>query len=68
VNKSIPFASGGVGIAAIQLAKNIDAEIFATAGNEAKKEYLLNSFSLDTDHIINSRGPLFLGGNLAASQ
>lgn len=34
-------ASGGVGLAALQLARNIGARIFATAGNEEKRERVL---------------------------
>lgn len=36
----IHAASGGVGLAAVQLAQRAGAEIFATAGSEAKREYL----------------------------
>ena len=48
----IHAASGGVGIAAIQIARQLGAEIFATAGNPRKREYLK---SLGIEHVLDSR-------------
>ncbi|MCR9142861.1 MAG: SDR family NAD(P)-dependent oxidoreductase [bacterium] len=48
----IHSAAGGVGLAAIQLAKLAGAEIYATCSTEEKKEYLK---SLGVKHIFNSR-------------
>jgi len=48
----IHTASGGVGLAAIQLAQYIGAEVFATAGSHEKREFLL---SLGVRHVSNSR-------------
>ena len=48
----IHAGAGGVGLAAIQICKHIGAEIFATAGNDEKREYLK---SLGVDHVMNSR-------------
>ena len=48
----IHAASGGVGLAAIQLAKKADAEIFATAGNDKKRDFLR---SLGIQHVMDSR-------------
>ncbi|WP_170319936.1 type I polyketide synthase [Polyangium spumosum] len=48
----IHAGAGGVGLAAIQYAKYIGAEIFATAGSEAKREYLR---SLGVVHVLDSR-------------
>ncbi|MBF0527849.1 MAG: type I polyketide synthase [Deltaproteobacteria bacterium] len=45
-------AAGGVGNAAIQVAKWCGAEIFATAGSEEKEDFLR---LLGVDHILNSR-------------
>lgn len=45
-------ATGGVGLAAIQVARQIGAEIFATAGSEEKRDYLR---SLDIEHVMDSR-------------
>jgi NADPH:quinone reductase-like Zn-dependent oxidoreductase len=48
----IHAAAGGVGLAAIQLAKQVGAEIFATAGTDGKREMLR---SLGVRHIMDSR-------------
>ena len=48
----IHSATGGLGLAAIQIAKWKGAEIFATAGTEEKREYLR---SLGIQHVMNSR-------------
>lgn len=45
-------ATGGVGLAAIQWAKHVGAEIFATAGSEEKRQHLKN---LGVDHVYDSR-------------
>ncbi|MBX7116111.1 MAG: SDR family NAD(P)-dependent oxidoreductase, partial [Myxococcaceae bacterium] len=44
--------AGGVGLAAIQIAQAIGAEIFATAGTPAKRAYVK---SLGVHHVLNSR-------------
>jgi len=48
----IHSATGGVGLAAIQIARLFGAEIFATAGNQAKREFLKN---LGVPHVFDSR-------------
>ena len=48
----IHAASGGVGLAAIQIARQVGAEIFATAGSPRKREYLQ---SLGIEHVMDSR-------------
>jgi NADPH:quinone reductase-like Zn-dependent oxidoreductase len=45
-------AAGGVGIAAIQVAKWLGAEIYATAGSDEKRDFLR---LLGVDHIFDSR-------------
>lgn len=52
----IHSASGGTGLAAIQYARLIGAEIFATAGNEDKRAFLR---SLGIEHVFDSRTPKF---------
>lgn len=52
----IHAATGGVGLAAIKLAKKAQAIIFATAGNDEKRDYLK---SLGITHIYDSRSTLF---------
>lgn len=48
----IHAAAGGVGLAAIQIAHNAKAEIFATAGSPEKRAYLK---SLGIAHVFDSR-------------
>ncbi|MCX6968771.1 MAG: SDR family NAD(P)-dependent oxidoreductase [Verrucomicrobia bacterium] len=48
----IHAAAGGVGIAAIQIAKLAGAEIFATAGNDMKRDLVR---SLGAAHVMDSR-------------
>ncbi len=50
-------ATGGVGLAAIQWAKHVGAEIFATAGSEEKRAYLR---SLGIQHVYDSRSLEFV--------
>lgn len=52
----IHCAAGGVGIAAIQVAKWLGAEIFVTAGSDAKRDFLR---LLGVDHIFDSRSLAF---------
>ena len=49
----IHAAAGGVGMAAVQLARHIGAEVFATAS--PAKWPVLHAMGLDDDHIANSR-------------
>ncbi len=46
-------ASGGVGGAALQLARQIGAEVFATAA--PSKRYVLDAYGLDDAHVASSR-------------
>jgi acyl transferase domain-containing protein/NADPH:quinone reductase-like Zn-dependent oxidoreductase/SAM-dependent methyltransferase/acyl carrier protein len=48
----IHAAAGGVGLAAVQIAKKAGAIIFGTAGNERKRRWLK---SLGVDHVLDSR-------------
>ncbi|MDZ7335183.1 MAG: SDR family NAD(P)-dependent oxidoreductase [candidate division KSB1 bacterium] len=61
----IHTATGGVGLAAIQLAKNIGAEIFTTAGNSQKREFLK---SLGIEHVMDSRSLSFADEILKVTQ
>ncbi|KAJ5965134.1 uncharacterized protein N7479_005010 [Penicillium vulpinum] len=56
----IHSACGGVGIATIQLAQMIGAEIYATVGNEEKVKYLMETFGLPRNRIFNSRNTSFV--------
>ncbi len=48
----IHAATGGVGMAAVQLARRTGAEVFGTAGNPEKRKLLA---SLGVQHVFNSR-------------
>ena len=48
----IHAGAGGVGLAAIQIAQHLGAEIFATAGSESKRDFLR---SLGVRHVMDSR-------------
>ncbi|MCJ1246453.1 hypothetical protein MMC30_003660 [Trapelia coarctata] len=63
----IHSAAGGLGIAAIQIAQLIGAEIFATVGTDEKRDFLIKKFGLREDHIFNSRDSSFLPAILAAT-
>ncbi len=52
----IHAGAGGVGLAAIQIAQQIGAEVFATAGSDAKREILR---SLGVKHVYSSRSTAF---------
>lgn len=58
-------AAGGVGMAAIQIARNAGAEIFATAGSAAKRDVVR---LLGADHVLDSRTLDFAGEILARTQ
>ncbi|EKD12633.1 beta-ketoacyl synthase domain-containing protein [Drepanopeziza brunnea f. sp. 'multigermtubi' MB_m1] len=55
----IHAAAGGVGQAAIILCQMIGAEIFATVGSVAKKEFLMSEYHIPEDHIFYSRSTSF---------
>ncbi|KAH8664734.1 polyketide synthase [Xylariales sp. PMI_506] len=54
-------AAGGLGQALIQIAKMIGAEIFATVGNNAKKQAVID-LGVKPDHIFSSRDMSFAQG------
>jgi 1-acyl-sn-glycerol-3-phosphate acyltransferase len=60
----IHAATGGVGLAAIQVAQALGAEIFATAGNDEKRALLRE---LGVQHVFDSRSLDFADGVLAAT-
>ncbi|MEZ4297754.1 MAG: acyltransferase domain-containing protein [Polyangiaceae bacterium] len=53
----IHAGAGGVGMAAIQWAQHVGAEVFATAGSPAKRELLR---SLGVQHVMDSRSLSFV--------
>jgi acyl transferase domain-containing protein/NADPH:quinone reductase-like Zn-dependent oxidoreductase/acyl carrier protein len=49
-------AAGGVGLAAIQVAQHLGAEVFASAGTEARRDFVS---LLGADHVVDSRSAQF---------
>jgi NADPH:quinone reductase-like Zn-dependent oxidoreductase len=64
----IHAAAGGVGQAAIMIAKAKGAEIFATVGAEIKKQLLVEQYGIPEDHIFSSRDTSFVKGVLRAAR
>jgi len=58
-------AAGGVGIAAIQVAKHCGAEIFATAGSDEKRDFLR---LLGVPHVLDSRSLAYADAILAITE
>jgi acyl transferase domain-containing protein/NADPH:quinone reductase-like Zn-dependent oxidoreductase/short-subunit dehydrogenase len=61
----IHSATGGVGLAAIQIARAAGAEIFATAGSPEKRDYLRQ---LGIEHVFDSRSLRFAGEIMEATR
>ncbi|WDK19629.1 KR domain-containing protein [Colletotrichum graminicola] len=55
----IHAAAGGVGQAAVQLAKLRRAEVFVTVGSESKRELVKELYDVPDDRIFNSRNDSF---------
>ncbi|KAF6790304.1 polyketide synthase [Colletotrichum sojae] len=63
----IHCATGGVGIAAVQLAQMLEADIYCTVGSENKREFLAKECNISPERIFNSRDTSFLPGIMAAT-
>ncbi|KAH8658158.1 KR domain-containing protein [Xylariales sp. PMI_506] len=63
----IHSACGGVGIAAIQIAKMIGAEIYCTVSSEEKTQFLESTFGIPRSRIFYSRDTSFLPALMAAT-
>lgn len=61
VGKSVLIhsAAGGVGIAAIQIAQSVGAEVYATVSTPEKREFIKSTFGLADDRIFYSRNTEF---------
>lgn len=57
----IHSAAGGTGQAALQLAGHAGAKVFATVGSDQKKQFLVDYYGLQADHIFSSRDNSFVG-------
>ena len=58
----IHAAAGGVGQAAIQLARHFGLEIYATVGSQEKRQLIEEVYGIEPDHIFNSRDLSFAKG------
>lgn len=58
----IHAAAGGVGQAAIQLAKYLGLVIYVTVGSESKKRLIMERFRIPPEHIFHSRDLSFVKG------
>lgn len=63
----IHSGAGGLGIAAIELALSIGAEVYTTVGTDKKREFLAQRFGIPDDHIFSSRDSSFVEGIFAAT-
>ncbi|KAI0439264.1 putative polyketide synthase [Xylaria telfairii] len=63
----IQSACGGVGLAAIQIAQMIGADIYCTAGSSAKTQYLSEHYGINRSRIFNSRDSSFLPAIMEAT-
>ncbi|KAI0595293.1 polyketide synthase [Biscogniauxia sp. FL1348] len=51
----IQSASGGLGLAAVQLALSKSADVFVTAGTPEKARFLIEKMGIPSDHVFSSR-------------
>ncbi|KAH4043321.1 hypothetical protein HBI56_213740 [Parastagonospora nodorum] len=63
----IHSATGGVGIAAIELALHKKANIYVTVGTEEKRKYLEDTYGIQRSHMFSSRNTKFAGEILRAT-
>lgn len=63
----IHAAAGGIGIAAIQVARWIGADIYCTVGSEEKAQFLEREFGVPRARIFHSRDDSFRDGVMAAT-
>lgn len=63
----IHAAAGGVGQAAIMIAKHLGLEIYATVGTAEKRALVTTKYGIPDDHIFSSRDTSFAAGVLTAT-
>ena len=64
----IHAASGGVGQAAIMIARHIGAEIFATAGSDVKRRLIIDQYRIPESHVFSSQSRSFKDGIMRLTQ
>ena len=64
----IHSACGGVGLAAVQLAQMMEAEVYVTVGSEEKVAHIMQTFSIPRHRIFNSRDESFVEGVMCETQ
>ncbi|KAK6208258.1 Lovastatin diketide synthase LovF [Colletotrichum tabaci] len=60
-------AAGGVGQAAIMMARHLGADIFVTVGTPEKRQLVMSKYGIPADRIFSSRDASFASGVLAAT-
>ena len=63
----IHAAAGGIGIAAIQVARWIGADIYCTVGSEEKAKFLVDELGIPRDRIFHSRDTSFYDDLMTAT-
>ncbi|KAI9653143.1 MAG: hypothetical protein M1821_007683 [Bathelium mastoideum] len=63
----IHSATGGLGLAVIQLAQSIGAKVFATVSTEEKKDFLTKNYGISRNNIFDSRSVSFLPKLMSAT-
>ena len=63
----IHAAAGGIGNAAIQIARWIGADIYCTVGSEEKAKFLVDELGIPRDRIFHSRDTSFYDDLMAAT-
>ncbi|KAH1426141.1 hypothetical protein KXW31_006867 [Aspergillus fumigatus] len=58
----IHSACGGVGLAAIQVAQMLEADVYVTVGSEEKVKYLMENYHIPRHKIFHSRDRSFVDG------
>lgn len=64
----IHSACGGVGIAAIQVAQMVEAEVYVTVGTEEKVQHVMKTFNIPRNRIFSSRDNSFVEGIMRETQ
>ena len=52
-------AAGGVGQAAISLARHVGADIYVTVGDDSKRQFMVDAVQIPSDHIFSNRSTEF---------